>query len=92
MPCPQLVHQLLYRDYGAASLNSSIGEAIRANARAQELAAELGFVSPPSSPVMSSMTPPMSDTEDEDASVTSSPPRRKRKHVHLPEAEGCTPS
>ncbi|KAK8070995.1 hypothetical protein PG997_011198 [Apiospora hydei] len=88
MPCPQLVQQLLYRDYGAASISSSIGEAIRAHARAQELAAELGFDSAPSSPVMSPMTPPLSDSEDEGASsVTSSPPARKRKHVHMGEPE-----
>ncbi|KAK8024148.1 hypothetical protein PG993_012214 [Apiospora rasikravindrae] len=93
MPCPQLVQQLLYRDYGAASISSSIGEAIRAHARAQELATELGFESAPSSPVMSPMTPPLSDSEDEDyISVKSSPPARKKKHVHMPEQEGCTPS
>ncbi|KAK6856845.1 hypothetical protein PG995_007032 [Apiospora arundinis] len=91
MPCPQLVHQLLYRDYGAASISSAMGEAIRAHARAMELAEELGFESAPSSPVMSPMKSPMvpalSDTEDEDASDASPSPPRKKKRVHMPEPE-----
>ncbi|KAK8099247.1 uncharacterized protein PG998_012488 [Apiospora kogelbergensis] len=96
MPCPQLVHQLLYRDYGAASISSAMGEAIRAHARAMELAEELGFDSAPSSPAPSSpamspmmgpTTPALSDIEDMDASDASPSPPRKKKRVHMPEPE-----